>query len=78
MLLCVRSGIRWFGLAAIAAMVGCDTDSDPQVQLDGTGAIDGFLFFDVSEDGQRFITTGPERQSDESSFMEFRVVTNWI
>ncbi len=51
MLLRVRSGIRWFGLAAIAAMVGCDTDIDPQVKLDGTGDIEGFLFFDVSEDG---------------------------
>ena len=51
MLLRVRSGIRWFGLAAIAAMVGCDTDIDPQVKLDGTGDIEGFLFFDVAEDG---------------------------
>ena len=34
--------------------------------------------FDISEDGERFITTGPERESDESTFMEFRVVTNWI
>lgn len=47
----IRSGIRWFGLAAIAALVACDTDIDPQVRLDGTGEIEGFLFFDVSEDG---------------------------
>jgi hypothetical protein len=34
--------------------------------------------FDVDESGERFIIRPPGRESNDDSFMEIRIITNWI
>lgn len=45
--------LRSLGAAflAVTLLGGCDDDIDPPITIDGTGAVEGLVFFDVSEDG---------------------------
>ncbi|MFQ5703622.1 MAG: hypothetical protein ACE5HT_06340 [Gemmatimonadales bacterium] len=51
MLMRFRSHVGLVGCLALVAMVGCDTDIDPPLKIEGMGALEGLAFFDASEDG---------------------------
>ena len=50
---------RWGALALVALVVAaCDPDPAPPFEIEGTGGVEGFLFFDADQDGTFNVVEG--------------------